>query len=290
MKSGVKNGERTPRASDLPPNPYNDEWRDPCRTGIRIHAFQGTRNRLMTALRFTLSLATGLVLAAAATADEARGRIVQIDSDKNVIRLETRLPRRGAVVLDMKIDAKTQILIGGQPATLNDLAPNRRIRVVFEQRDGKAVAQVIRSLGLNLLPPQPAGRPLAPPKDGEGVAGKLQRVGLADREVIVIGPGPKGPETETTIAVPEKTAITRDGKKIALDDLKEGEAVVVKTESDKGKLKAVSIQAGQASVEARPAAQPRRDLIPRLRQALKMADELLREMEDRGTPAPPERP
>ena len=238
----------------------------------------------MTALRFTLSLATGLVLVAAVSADEARGRIVQIDSDKNVIRLETRRPRRGVAVLDVKIDAKTQILIAGQPATLNDLAPNRRIRVVFEQRDGKAVAQVIRSLGL--MAPPPAGRPLAPPKDGEGVAGTLQRVGLADREIILIGPGPKGPETETTIGVPEKTAITRDGKKIALDDLKEGEAVVVKTESDKGKLKAVSIQAGQAVAGAKPAAPPRRDLIPRLRQALKMADELLREMEDRGTPGP----
>jgi Cu/Ag efflux protein CusF len=242
----------------------------------------------MTALRFSLSLVAGLLIVTAASADEARGRIIQIDPDKKEIRLETRRPLRGAV-LDLKIDAKTQIFIAGQPAKLSDLEPGRRIRVVFEPRDGKPVAQVIRSLGLNLVQPPPAARPPAAPKEGEGLAGTLQRVASTDREIVVIGPGPKGPETETTIAVPEETAITRDGKKITLDDLKEGETVTVKAESRKGKLTAVSIQVGQAAA-AQPAAPPRRNLIPRLRQALKMADELLREIEERGMPPAPDRP
>lgn len=251
----------------------------------------------MTAFRSFLGLMTGLVLTATVVADEARGRIVQVDPDKKEIRLEMRRPQRG--ILDVKIDAKTQILIGGQPAELKDLAPNRRIRIVFEQRDGKPVAQVIRSLGSLTLPAplgggglgagrQPAARPVAP-KDGEGVAGMLQRISSADSEIVVVGPGAKGAETETTIAVPEQTPITRDGKKIALDDLKEGEAVAVKTESRKDKLTAVAIQVGGATAVPPPAARPRRDLIPRLRQALKMADEMLREMEDRNSP-PPDRP
>lgn len=243
----------------------------------------------MTALRFSLSLVTGLVLIAAASADEARGRIIQIDPDKKQLRLEVRRPLRRAV-LDLKIDAKTQILIGGQPAALKDLAPGRRIRVVFEPRDGKPVAQMIRSFGLNLLQPPPAAKPAAPMKEGEGVSGSLQRIGLADSEITVVGPGAKGPETETIIAVPEKVAILRDGKKIALDDLKEGEAVTVKTESRKGKLTAVSIHVGQAAAAERPAMPPRRNLIPRLRQALKIADELLREMEEQREPPPPQRP
>jgi Cu/Ag efflux protein CusF len=238
----------------------------------------------MNVLRFSLSLAAGLVLIAAASADEARGRIVQIDPDKKQLRLEIRRPLRAAV-LDLKIDAKTQILIGGQPATLNDLAPGRRIRVVFEPRGGKPVAQVIRSFGLNLMQPPPAARPAAPLKEGEGVTGTLQRIGLADSEIVVVGPGAKGPETETIIVVPEKVAITRDGKKIALEDLKEGEAVTVKTESRKGKLTAVSIQVGQAAA-ARPAMPPSRNLIPRLRQALKIADELLREVEEQQKSGP----
>ena len=241
----------------------------------------------MIAQRISLGLATGLLFVTAAVAEEARGRIIQIDPDKKEIRLETRRPVRG--VLDVKIDAKTEILIGGQPATLKDLAPNRRIRIVFEQRDGKAVAQVIRAFGLNLAQPQPAVRPVAPPKDGEGMAGTLQRISSADSEIVVIGAGPKGANTETTIAVVEKTAILRDGKKIALDDLKEGETVTVKTELRKSKLTAVSIQTGQAAPAVQPAGPPRRDLIPRLRQAMKIADELLREMEERNGP-PPDRP
>lgn len=241
----------------------------------------------MIAFRISLSMMAGFVVTAAVLADEVRGRIVQVDPDKKEIRLEMRRPQRG--VLDVKIDAKTQILIGGQPATLKDLTPNRRIRVVFEARDGKPVAQVIRSLGLNLAQPQPAARPIAPPKDGEGVAGTLQRVSSTDNEIVVVGPGAKGAETETTIAVPEQTAITRDGKKIALDDLKEGEGVSVKTESRQGKLSAVAIQVGEAATAPPRPARGRGEFIPRLRQALKMADEMLHEMEDRNGP-PPERP
>jgi Cu/Ag efflux protein CusF len=247
---------------------------------------------MRTVLRMSLGLAVGLLLAAGVSADEARGRIVRIDADKKEIRLETRLPARG--VLDLKIDAKTQIFIGGQPATLKDLAPNRRIRVVFQQRDGKAVAQVVRSLGLLAPPPAERGtgvaeRPIAPPKDGEGVAGVLRRISLAENEIVVVGPGPKGEKKETTIGVAEKTAILRDGKRIALSDLKEGETATVKTETNKGKLTATSIQLGQAAALPQPAAPPASEARPRLRQVLKMADELLRELEERRAP-PPERP
>jgi len=243
----------------------------------------------MTALRFSLSLATGLVLIASAAADEVRGLIVRIDPDKKELQLDVRGPRRGAM-LDLAIGPKTQVLIGGQPAALGDLAPGRRIRVVFELRDGKAVAQVIRAFGLGLVQPRPQPQPRAdlptPRKIGDGLTGTLQRVALTDREVVVIGPGDKGPQTETTIAVPEKTPITRDGKAIDFDALKEGESVTVKTEMRKGRLTAMSIQVGQAAATAAPTMPPRRPLIPRLRQALKLADELLREMEDQRPPAP----
>jgi len=250
----------------------------------------------MVTLRFSLGLATGLVLIAAASADEARGRILQIDPDKKEIRLETRRPLRGAV-LDLKVDAKTQILIGGQPAKLNDLAPGRRVRVVFDMRNGKPTAQAIHSFGLNLLQPQPPVSQPAAPKEGKGVSGTLQRVSSLEREIVIIGPGAKGPETETIITVPEETAITRDGKKITFEDLKEGEPVTVQTESRKGKQTAVSIQVGQPAAvspaspggEGKGGQPPRHNFIPRLRQALKMADELLRELEEQEKHAP-ERP
>jgi hypothetical protein len=232
----------------------------------------------MKALRITLGLLAGLFFVTAASAAEARGRIIQINAEKTELQLEARGPWRGSV-LDLTLGPKTQIFIGGQPGTLSDLAPGRRVRVVFEQRDGKSIARVIRSFGVRAAVTQsvPAA---APPKEGDGVTGTLQRVALTDREVVVIGPGAKGPRTETTIAVPEKTPITRDGKDIAFEALKEGETVTVKTQSRKGQLSALSIRVGQAAATA-SAPPPRRALIPRLRQALKLADDLLRQMENR---------
>lgn len=235
----------------------------------------------MTAIRYTLSLAAGLLLASAAPADETRGIIVRIDPDKKLLRLQGRGPRRGSV-LNLHIDAKTDILLGGEPATLNDLAPGRRIRVVFEMRDGKAVAQTIRGFGLRLgrAKANPERSATPPPKVGDGVTGTLQRVSLTDREVVIIGPGVKGAKTETTIAVPEGTSIRKDGKPIAFDALKEGDTATVKTEKRKGRLTALSIQLGQSSAAASPDMQPRRNVGPRLRKVLKLAEELLREFEE----------
>jgi len=242
----------------------------------------------MTALRISLSLVIGLLLLPVASAEEARGRIVKIDPDKNELRVESRRPQRGGI-LDLKIDSKTEIFIAGQPAKLNDLIPGRRVRVVFEIQHGKPIAQVIRSLGLNLGRTQRAVPQPATEKEGEGLSGTLQRVSSLDREIVLIRSGAKGADAETTIAVPEETAITRDGKKITLEDLKEGETVTVKTETQKGKLMAVSVQAGKSAPEQSTAAPPRRNLIPRLRQALQRADEMLREIEEQRK-ADPDRP
>ncbi|MGH7225265.1 MAG: hypothetical protein ACRELF_18745, partial [Gemmataceae bacterium] len=144
-------------------------------------------------------------------------------------------------------------------------------------------------------PPPPAAAPAAvPAKPGEGVTGILRRIGLTDHEIVVIGPGAEGPKTETVLSVTKDTVITRDGKKIALDGLKEGETATVKAKKDKDRLTAASIQVGEgAASPAAPAAQgaapPRRNLIPRVRRALQMADELLRQMEERGPPEQPQR-
>jgi cold shock CspA family protein len=237
----------------------------------------------MTALRFSLSVLTALFAFSLASAEEARGRLARIDPDKKEMQLQIGGPLRGRAMLRLSLDAKTEIFVGGQAATLKDLTEGQRIHVVFQERDGKAVARSIHALGLRAMQQRPE-TPLPPPrKEGDGLTGVLQRVALTDREIVLIGPGAKGPQTETTFIVPEKTPILRDGKKIAFDDLKEGETASVQAESRKGRMTAKSIQVGKASAEvpAQPATPPRRNLIPRLRRALQLADELLRQMEER---------
>jgi hypothetical protein len=113
------------------------------------------------------------------------------------------------------------------------------------------------------------------------VTGVLQRVAQTDREIVVIGPGARGPETETTIAVTEGTKILNGDKALTFEALKEGAKVTVQTEKRDGRLAAVSIQLGAA-----PAAQKEpSDVIPRLRLLLRIADQLLERMEkDRKQP------
>jgi hypothetical protein len=237
----------------------------------------------MVAIRYVLAGLLGLALPALACAGEVRGFIVRVDPDNKEVLVEARGPSRG-MAMTLQVDDKTQVLVGGAPAALADLAEGRRARIVYEERDGKRVARVIRQLGIGLrgaLPapaPAPAPSPAPAParKGANTLTGTLQRVALTDREIVLLGPGPKGADSETTIAVPEGTPITKDGKTVGLDSLREGEKVTVETENRKDRLTAVSVTSGRPAASAR---RERRNLIPLLRLGLKMADQVLQGMD-----------
>ncbi|HZY87667.1 MAG TPA: hypothetical protein VFE78_22705 [Gemmataceae bacterium] len=214
--------------------------------------------------RFALGLMLGLACGTAACADEVRGRIVGVDPDKHQLRVEVRGRFRGQT-LTLQFDDKTQVAFGTQAARAADLTADRRARVVYEDRDGKKVATSIRVLG-----PRPAS---AAPADANTITGTLQRVAPTERELVVVGPGAKGPQTETTVAVPEGVKIVKGDKTLTIDVLKEGEQVTVRVDRRGGRPKAVSVHVGPL-----PAAE-RSDVIPRLRTALQIADMILRQME-----------
>ena len=131
--------------------------------------------------------------------------------------------------------------------------------------------------GLTLLATAAAAEPTVP-ASADAVTGVLRRIGYSDREVVVVGPGAKGQETETTVVVPEAARIVKNGKDAKLDDLKEGEAASVQIEQKDGHLSAVAIQVG-------PGAAPEKRMtkaIPRIRRLLKVADQILQGMEKRN--------
>jgi hypothetical protein len=218
-----------------------------------------------------------LVIVGSALAEEVRGRIVAVDLDGKELLLEGRNRGRG-VQYRFVLTADTHVLFAGEPGKLSDLPTRRLARITFEDGDGKAVARVIRlPLPLRAItgkapPPTAAERP-----GGDVVTGTLQRIAVTDRELVVIGPGAKGNEAETTIAVPEGTPILRDGKKIDLVGLQEGEAVSVQVDRKEKQLKAVSVQAGKVVPQA--GAMRNNDVVPRVRQALKVLDAILQQME-----------
>src|SRR5437764_539612 len=81
---------------------------------------------------------------------------------------------------------------------------------------------------------------------------------------------------ETTVSVPEGVRITKSDKAIQLDALREGEQVTVKVQRREGRAVAVSVNVGPVAASAE---QPRPNVIPRVRQALKAADEVLKQIE-----------
>ena len=195
----------------------------------------------MTAPRFVLALLAGLAFAVAAPAATVRGIVTRVDPDKKVIELEGRGRGVRGATLTFALSADAQVMFGDQAGKLSDLEVGRRVRVEYEADGDRQVAQVIHVLG----GPRPAAATVAvPPANGDAVSGVLRHVGYSDREVIVVGLGAKGPDTETAVAVPESAKVVKDGKEATLDDLKEGDAATVQVEKKDGRASALSIQVG----------------------------------------------
>jgi hypothetical protein len=247
----------------------------------------------MSSLRQTAVLLPGLAIAllvpvGRVAADEVRGVVSGVDLSKHELRVDGRGAARGET-MTFTLDDKTLVLFGSQKGAAADLNSGRRVRVEYEVAgDGTHIARVVRAAGRPLAARAiPAGRttPAEPPvvsgpnaaAAGGAVTGVLQRVARADREIVVIGPGAKGPETETTVAVPEGAKVVKEGKPSSLENLKEGDAVAVRAERRDGKVTAVEVQAGPGAALSAAAPAPERSrMIPRIRQALHMADEVLR--------------
>jgi hypothetical protein len=207
-----------------------------------------------------------LITGGATRAEDTRGVIAKVDPAKKELLIEARGKGVRGLPMTFALGSDTEILVDRKPGTSADLRPGARVRVLYEMRDGKRVALAITAHGGT----KPSG-PAAMPTDDKTVAGKLIRVALTDREIVVLTPGPRE-EIETTLTVPENAEIKMDQTAIKLEDLKEGERVVVRTDKRDGKLIATSILVGGVA----PAGDRR---IERLRQLLKLADELLQKAE-----------
>jgi hypothetical protein len=199
-------------------------------------------------------------------AAEIRGIVTRIDPAKNELVIEGRGKGVRGLPIAFALGSATEVLVDRKPGKVADLHPGGRVRVLYDMRDGKRVALAITAHGG--MKPDPS---VAMPADENTVVGKLIRVALTDREIVILSPGQRE-EVETTLAVPESAQIKKDQKAIKLEDLKEGERVEVQTDKRDGKRIATSIQVGGVA--------PTRDRrIERLRQLLKLADELLEKAE-----------
>jgi hypothetical protein len=240
------------------------------------------------------------VSALAGYAEEFRGKITKVDPAKKEIVVEGRGSARG-VALGFAVNPETRILLGREPAKLEDLQVGDRVRLLYENRERQRVAISITDLSLlpklaelgnALTPSAPPGSPPAPMAPGGNapaapalgpnmIAGRLARVGLTEKEIVLISPGGQGAkETETTLLIPSDVKISKDQKPLKLEDLKEGEQVTVRTQKREGHLVAAEIQAGGPATAAMPAPPPENRRIEKIRQVLKMADWFLQQLEE----------
>jgi hypothetical protein len=121
------------------------------------------------------------------------------------------------------------------------------------------------------------------------ITGRLIRLGVTEREIVVVTPATQGgKETEMTLLVPADVKIINDQKTLKLEELKTGEQVAIRTEKRDGHLVAASIQSGGQTTSAMPSPQnnpPENRRIEKIRQALKVADWILQQLdEQRGEP------
>jgi len=216
--------------------------------------------------------------ASAATANEFRGVVSKVDSESKELVVDGRGPGARGLSLGFSIGADTRIQVGREPGKLSDLQPGERVRLLYEVRDGKRVALAITATSLGKKPAAGAN-PAAPAATApDTLTGSLARVGLTEREIVVIGPGPKGEkEVETTLLVPKDVKVNKEQKAANFEDLKEGDSVTVRMEMRGGKLTAAAIQTGGT---APPRAATENKRIERIRQALKLADWILQQMEE----------
>jgi Cu/Ag efflux protein CusF len=219
---------------------------------------------------FLLAVLAPWFLTVATVAAEVRGVISKVDLDKREVVVEGRGRGARGQTFTFRVDKDTRILFGQDPGELADLAAGKHVRVSFEHQGGQDVALLIQAHGS----PAPRTTTSKPMGSGDGITGTLMRVALTEREMVVVGPGPKGPETETTIAVPDRAQVTRGDQTIRFDELKEGEQVAVTAEKRDGKLTAVAIHAGGGKPPAAPAGKE-----ARLQKVMQIVGQVLQQLE-----------
>jgi hypothetical protein len=199
--------------------------------------------------RYLLVLAAGLALTGAASAVEIRGVITKIDPDKKELVIEGKGKDRGTIFTFSLAD-DTRILIGSKTGTAADLAAGKRVRVDYEERDGKRTNVVVHAFFLQLKGTE--GKPATTTSATAGAgSGTVRLINHEDREIVVVAGGGKGKEAETTLLVPKDVKVQRGDKATDLNELKEGEMLNYEADQKEGKLTAKSLRVGAADPNAK---------------------------------------
>lgn len=214
--------------------------------------------------RSGLGLMIALVLAGTGYAEEMRGVISKVDLEKNELILEGKGKARGHAYT-FTLNKDTRVLFGSEQFTVADLAVNCKVMITFDERNNINVALIIKVAG-----PKPEAKI---PPGAEAPAATVKLIALSEREIVVAVPSGQGGESEKTYVVPKDAKITRDDMPIRLEDIKEGDRVVVDAETHDGKDTVRSIRIGGKATIAKKKDMKPEDLMKWVRTFLQMAEQ-----------------
>ncbi len=137
--------------------------------------------------------------------------------------------------------------------------------ITFDERNNINVALIIKVAG-----PKPEAKI---PPGAEAPAATVKLIALSEREIVVAVPSGQGGESEKTYVVPKDAKITRDDMPIRLEDIKEGDRVVVDAETHDGKDTVRSIRIGGKATIAKKKDMKPEDLMKWVRTFLQMAEQ-----------------
>jgi len=198
------------------------------------------------------------LLTTAVSAAEIPGVVAKVDLDKKELLVEGRGKARG-LTFHFALTDDTRILFGSKPGVVADLLADKRVRVSYDEQTGNQIAVVVHCLYA-----QPKAKTAE--KIGDGLAGSVKLINRTEREIVIAGPG----NGETTVSLPENVKIDRDGKEIAIDDLKEGEGARAEADQKDGRwvARALHIGATSAPAPAKDDKAARREKVMKILQAV----------------------
>jgi hypothetical protein len=208
--------------------------------------------------------------------------VTKVDPGKNEFVVDARGRGLRGVPMTFSVGKDARIQAARQTVQLSDLQQGTRVLVKYEMQNGQRTALAVTVRGI--LKKKPESKSAVVSADAATVAGTIQRIIFTERELVIRSPGPeKNSPSETTVVVPETAPISKDGKTLNLDNLKEGDQVVARVDRRDGKVIATSLQLGTLPSPGADRAQQ----IEQFRLYLKLADFFLQQMAQRQKNANP---
>ena len=173
---------------------------------------------MIRSIKFLGAIVLVLGLTAYVQADDTKGTIKSVNSEKNEVVLK-------GIVRDTtyEVNKDTIIMLDGKKATLGDLRADDKANIVYDKKGDHMIASEVRGL-----------------RRAQEASGTIKSTFGDKREVTL-----KGVVKDTTYELNKDATVWLNGKKSNLSDLREGDTVLITYEQKGDHNMAADVRAGR---------------------------------------------